>query len=80
MTNEEAIRCFKKWSNEEPFIESYILAISALEKQIPKKLKITASTKRCASCNRQISGIGNIHPRRNYCTRCGQKLDWGEGE
>ena len=53
------------------------MAISALEKQIPKKVRITTSTKRCSVCGRQLSGIGNIHPERNYCQRCGQAIDWG---
>lgn len=58
--------------------EAVDMAISALEKQIPKKVRITTSTKRCATCGRQLSGIGNIHPRRNYCQGCGQKICWEE--
>ena len=60
--------------------EAYSMAISALEKQIPKEVRITTSTKRCATCGRQLSGIGNIHPRRNYCQGCGQAIDWTVSE
>ena len=56
------------------------IAVNAMEKQIPKKVRITTSTKRCATCGRQLSGIGNIHPRRNYCQGCGQAIDWTVGE
>lgn len=59
--------------------EAFNKAIAALEKQIPKKVRVTTSTKRCSVCGRQLSGIGNIHPKRNYCQSCGQAIDW-EGE
>jgi len=52
------------------------IAVEAMEKQIPKKVRITTSTKRCSVCGRQLSGIGNIHPERNYCQGCGQAIDW----
>ena len=68
----------KSWleSTTQPINEAFDIAISALEKQIPKKVRITTSTKMCSVCGRQLSGIGNIHPERNYCQRCGQAIDW----
>lgn len=56
--------------------EPFDMAIEALEKQIPKPVKITTSTIRCGECNRQLSGIGNIHSKRNYCQGCGQAIKW----
>ena len=56
------------------------IAVEAMEKQIPQKVRITTSTKRCGNCGRQLSGIGNIHPERNYCVKCGQAIDWSEWE
>ena len=62
-------------------------AIKALEKQIPKKVnnlseiylefgvgkKIKVGVYgNCPNCNYNIDIVGK------YCTRCGQKLDWGE--
>lgn len=85
MTPEEAIRTIKaaqaevEWEYPMEYAAAFDMAISALEKQIPKKVRITTSTKRCSVCGRQLSGIGNIHPERNYCQRCGQKICW-EGE
>ena len=85
MTLEEAIRTIKaaqaqvEWEYPMDYAVAFDMAISALEKQIPKKVRITTSTKRCSVCGRQLSGIGNIHPERNYCQRCGQKICW-EGE
>ena len=85
MTLEEAIRTIKaaqaevEWEYPMDYAAAFDMAISALEKQIPKKVRITTSTKRCSVCGRQLSGIGNIHPERNYCQGCGQKICW-EGE
>ena len=85
MTPEEAIRTIKaaqaevEWEYPMEYAAAFDMAISALEKQIPKKVRITTSTKRCSVCGRQLSGIGNSHPERNYCQRCGQKICW-EGE
>ena len=84
MTPEEAIRTIKaaqaevEWEYPMDYAVAFDMAISALEKQIPKKVRITTSTKRCSVCGRQLSGIGNIHPERNYCQRCGQKICWEE--
>ena len=50
------------------------IAVEAMQKQIPMKVRITTSTKRCGNCGRQLSGIGNIHPERNYCVKCGRRL------
>lgn len=54
------------------------LAVEALEKEIPMRVKITTSTKRCGRCGRQLSGIGNLHPTRLFCVKCGQAIDWEE--
>ena len=84
MKPEEAIQAVKEvagmslpWNDRH--YEALQMALSALEKQIPMKVRITTSTKRCSVCGRQLSGIGNIHPERNYCQGCGQKICW-EGE
>lgn len=86
MENREAIELLKnmKWSITTKFnavnspTKALDMAISALEKQIPKKVRVTTSTKRCSVCGRQLSGIGNIHPERKYCQKCGQAIDWEE--
>lgn len=89
MTNEEAIKTLDDmWKMltsayddiADSHVVAYTMAVDALEKQIPKKVRITTSTKRCSVCGRQLSGIGNIHPERNYCQRCGQAIDWGTEE
>lgn len=81
MITNEAIQAVKEvtgmslpWNDRH--YEALQMALSALEKQMPKKVRITTSTKRCATCGRQLSGIGNIHPERRYCQRCGQAIDW----
>ena len=48
------------------------LAISALEKQIPKKLKDDGRLY-CPICGRDV-----LLDRFNYCPDCGQALDWSD--
>ena len=54
-------------------------AIEELSKrETPIRVRITTSTKRCPSCNKQLSGRGNIHSNYRFCRWCGQALDWAE--
>lgn len=82
MTNEEAYKWiyvhFAPCGDETKQDEAISIALKAIAKQIPKKVRITTSTKRCSVCGRQLSGIGNIHPERNYCQKCGQAIIWEE--
>lgn len=48
-----------------------------VERATPKKLVATRHTRRCPSCNRQMSDINNAHPNMKFCPNCGQALDWG---
>lgn len=68
--------------------EAITLAIKALEKQIPKKpifdynLSDTLSKFHC-ECGKTIKvnhdvGIMDDNDAPNYCSDCGQKLDWSE--
>lgn len=59
--------------------EAYNMAISALEKQIPKRaVGKHYAHMRCPSCNHRIpSGGGSSSKRRdNWCNYCGQAIDW----
>lgn len=49
-----------------------------IRRETPMRVRITTSTKRCPSCNKQVSGIGNIHGNYRFCRWCGQALDWTE--
>lgn len=49
-----------------------------VRRETPMQVRVTTSTKRCPSCNKQVSGIGNIHRNYRYCRWCGQALDWTE--
>ena len=58
-------------------IKAFNIAISALEKQIPQKvsvLEMPYEIYSCPNCYKQHIG------RENYCSNCGQALDWGESE
>ena len=53
--------------------------VSPMDKRdIPARVTVTTSTKRCPSCKKQVSGRGNIHPNFRYCRWCGKALDWTE--
>lgn len=85
MTNEEAIKILKQWNedllpyeDEKEGIECHNIAISALEKQIPKKLLNPcgryfgkAKGGNCPCCGAHTNSITN-----DYCRKCGQKLLW----
>ena len=80
MTNEEAIIDIRE--NIQPIIggKSLEIAISALEKQIPKKVNISLkgttgwNTKcHCPHCHSMVS-------HGKYCSNCGQALKWRDSE
>jgi tRNA(Ile2) C34 agmatinyltransferase TiaS len=83
MTPQEAIKAMK--FNKEnlyngisnQFISAFDVAISALEKQIPKKVHrydVNLSEKFCPNCGLSIENKGG------YCAECGQALDWSDME
>lgn len=84
MTLEEAISCLKA---DKEYLKDHNIcdgeeidaAIEALEKQIPKKpimIKDTAETYYiCSECEMEVDKFDD-----NYCSDCGQKLDWSSEE
>ena len=80
MVNEqEAINVLSKYaeiSKSETVREAYRMAISALEKQIPKKPPLLRTVwKNHYSCP---FGNRRIFAQENFCSYCGQALDWSE--
>ena len=83
MTNEEAIKTIEvaiaevEWNYPMDYAIAFEIAISALEKQIPKKVNLSLkatdwNTKcHCPNCHSMFS-------HGNYCSNCGQALDWSE--
>lgn len=61
--------------NQMDFVEEIEMGIQALEKQMPKKPKSRKNTTYafCPCCD-----SGNL--QNDYCTDCGQKIDWSETE
>lgn len=86
MTPLEAINVLEKYQNipkSEVVKEAYAMAISALEKQIPKKPnKINTKANVCPCCNRFIDRHEQKHGNLNipYCKWCGQAIDWSDTE
>ena len=61
--------------------EEVQMCIEALEKQIAKKPRIIgvsdyAEYMKCPQCRLTTAVYSNMRP--DYCSKCGQKLDWGE--
>ena len=78
MTNEEAIIDIRE--NIQPIIggKSLDIAISAIEKQIPKKVEVT---KYDIGGNNYFCSCGNkLRNGSEYCDKCGCKLDWSDTE
>ena len=69
MSNEEAIIDIRE--NIQPIVggKSLDIAISALEKQIPKIVRKTKNEIVCPTC-------GTLVGSSPYCRYCGQKLSW----
>ncbi len=89
MTEQEAIEYFKtgieerKKNNMALFtISALELAISALEKQIPKKWEYAevndCDIYVCPCCKEYwyLEGMNPTQSEYNYCPNCGQALEW----
>lgn len=81
MTYEEAKAFFEenlkdgKCSENCPECTAMELAISALEKQIPKKPDLDDGVY-CPCCLHEFK----VHYATRYCTNCGQAIDWSDTE
>lgn len=86
MTNKEAI--IDICENIQPIIggKSLDIAISAIEKQIPKKPLNIEETKykvsyKCPVCGTvHINGWCGTNWKLPFCSICGQALDWSDTE
>ena len=76
-------------------IETYAMAIKALEKQIPKKPDKTIDSSwgvrkeahTCPVCDYYLTEVHFIEPQKiesnkkiTYCETCGQAIDWSDEE
>jgi uncharacterized paraquat-inducible protein A len=83
MTPQGAIEIIKiaisevEWEYPIKYAVAFEEAISALEKQIPKKLIINEKDgmRHCPNCDTFFLSGGKRH-----CEKCGQALDWSEEE
>ena len=81
MTTQETIETIKiaiaevEWCYPMEYSEAFENAISALEKQIPKKVEeYLTSSFCCPACTSVLSRYSQ------YCSNCGQALDWSDTE
>lgn len=83
MTYEEAIIDIRE--NIQPIVggKSLDIAISAIEKQIPKKPKRDKEYslgRVCPKCHYYLGNVQFITHHCNYCKNCGQAIDWSDTE
>lgn len=57
-------------------IEALKVGISALEKQMPKKMHLGTAWGVCPTCDRIVETIQFFKP--SYCPHCGQAVIWEE--
>lgn len=80
MTNEEAIIDIRE--NIQPIIggKSLDIAVSALEKQIPKKVSVlempSETIYSCPNCHTVFPNEHSAISHGKYCSNCGQALDF----
>lgn len=80
MTNEEAINTIKtaiaevEWYYPMDYAIAFEIAISALEKQIPKKPDLDGGVY-CPCCLHEFKANYNT---TSYCPNCGQAIDWSD--
>ena len=75
MTEKEAIEILQE-EHDYAQLKSYVnaaidIAISAIEKQVPKKPKKIKNEIVCPTC-------GTLIGSNPYCKYCGQAIDWGD--
>ena len=86
MTPQEAITLLNdvefadKYQGNDNYTDMLLMCKSALEKQIPKKLICIDIEKCCPVCKEGICLIRDDGNYGNYCTNCGQALDWSDTE
>lgn len=82
MTNEEAINTIKtaiaevEWYYPMDYAIAFEIAISALEKQIPKKPDLDGGIY-CPCCLHEFK---ENYDTTSYCPNCGQAIDWSDTE
>ena len=86
MTNEEALNNLKEWFDNDGIGEidavDFILALNALEKQIPKKVELYKhngdfkwENYPCPCCGEML-GLKVNKRYVKFCPNCGQSLQW----
>lgn len=80
MTNKEALNILNKGIAPNPTANNECIELckKALEKQIPQKISVLEmpceAIYSCPNCHKQYIG------RENYCSNCGQAIDWSNAE
>lgn len=64
------------------YVDAFLVAIEALEKQLPKKVENWNGQASCPGCKKLFGNMADIKMLRHWgsdcCNHCGQRLDWSE--
>lgn len=64
------------------YVDAFIVAIEALEKQLPKKVENWNGQASCPGCKKLFGNMADIemfcHWDSDCCNHCGQRIDWSE--
>ena len=81
MTPKEALEILYKGIAPNPTANNECIRLckSALEKQIPKKLRVDDEGWLCCpKCDETFKLHNQYHEQNRYCGNCGQRIDWSE--
>mgnify|MGYP003291538207 CR=1 FL=1 len=70
--------------DHEVYVEALRIAVKAIEKQIPKKIKIWNGQCACPNCGKLYGNYSTFKQLTTwempYCKYCGQAIDWSDTE
>ena len=80
----DLLRYMEDYTDDEKMLHEAELALIAMERQYPKKpvmkenMDETYADFLCPKCKKLVCWSGSIEVEPNFCSRCGQRLDWEE--
>ena len=80
----EAFQYMEDYTDDEKILQAAELALIAMERQYPKKPVMRENMYEpyadflCPKCKKLVCRSRSIEVEPNFCSRCGQRLDWEE--
>lgn len=80
----DLLRYMEDYTDDEKMLQAAELALIAMERQYPKKPVMRENMYEpyadflCPKCKKLVCRSRSIEVEPNFCSRCGQRLDWEE--